>query len=127
MKRFVFAVAAAPLALVATACTTTKSTGGMAAVHTNMATGNVSTTLPVGLDRAYSAAQAGVRDMQYTITKQSKDTQTGVVNAKTADGIGINVTVTSNGSNQSTLEVDASPLHTDIAKNLATKIQAESK
>jgi hypothetical protein len=126
MKRLVLVFAAGALTLVP-ACTTSKSGENMASIHTNMATGNVSTTLPVGLDRAYAAAQNAVQQMQYQVTKQNKDAQTGVINAKTADGIGINVTVHENGANQSNLEVDASPLHTDIAKNLAQKIQSMAK
>ena len=128
MHRLIVTAVAASFALIAPACTTSQSSNqGMAALHTNMATGNVTTTLPVGLDRAYGAAQAGVKDMQYTVTKQTKDATTGVVNCKTADGIGIDITVHANGANQSTLDVNASPLHTDIAKNLAAKIQSEAK
>lgn len=125
MKRLVLALAALSLTALP-ACSTTKSNEGMASLHTNMATGSVTTTLPVNLDRAYSAAQSATNQMQYQITKQSKDTMTGVVNSKTADGVGIDVTVKGNGAN-SELTVNASPLHTDIAKNLATKIQQMAK
>lgn len=37
------------------------------------ATGALVTTQPVGLDKAWAATQAGIGDLQFTVTEQTKD------------------------------------------------------
>jgi hypothetical protein len=122
------AAVAVGLALVAGGCTTSPSaTTGAAELKTNNVTGTVSTTLPVGLDAAFRAAQGAVSDLKFTMTKSAADALKGVVEARTADGTSVETTVTKIGDALTKLEVSAGPTRTEVARAVVAKIQERVK
>jgi hypothetical protein len=116
-------MAAAMLGAVS-ACTSSPSrTGGGADLTTNNVSGTVTTTLNVPLETAQHAAVQAMQDLQYTVSDQSLDANRGVVKAKTADGTKVDVTLDRASSNASRLSVNAGITKSDIARNVARKIQ----
>ena len=115
----------APIAILAAgACTSSggAATGG-SELRTNNATGTVMTTLGQGLESAHQSAIQAMQDLRYTVNEQPLDANKGLVKATTADGTKVEATLTRDGDRQTKLSVNAGITHSDIARNVARKIQ----
>ncbi|MGD9688884.1 MAG: DUF3568 family protein [Phycisphaerales bacterium] len=56
-------------------------------------TGRLETTQEVAFERAWSATEAGIADLQFTVVEKKKDAIYGELRAKMADGTAVKVTL----------------------------------
>ena len=128
MKKLAWLLAAAVPMLLAPGCSSSPSAAkGGAEVKTNNVTGTVSTMLSSPLQSSYNAALRTVDDMKYTTTKKALDAMKGVINAKTADGTTVDITLEKKGETLTDLAVSAGPTKTDVARAVVTRIQERTR
>lgn len=127
MKKLAWLLAAVPMLMAAGCSSSPSAAKGGAEVRTNNVTGTVSTMLSSSLQSSYNAALRAVDDMKYTTTRKALDAMKGVINAKTADGTTVDITLEKKGAELTDLAVSAGPTETDIAKTLVTEIQERTR
>ena len=127
MKDLSWVLAAVPMLLAAACSSSPSAAKGGSDVKTNAVTGTLSTMLSSPLQRSYDAALWAVDEMKFTTTKKAVDALSGVVNAKTADGTSVEITLEKNGDAMTKLAVSAGPIRTEVARALVTKIQERTR
>lgn len=116
------ALVTASLWLAGGCSTTTTASGGTATF--NKASGNLSTTVNAPLDQAYEAATDAIEELQFRIDTTTKDALTGVINAETATGDDIKVTLQKQTDTVTDITIGMGPLGKEsTARILLDKIQ----
>ena len=105
-------------------CSSTQPAGtGRPEMKTHRVTGEVSTLVNSGLDRAFEQSVATVRDdMRFTVEKNQQDSLVGVVTARTAQNKLVTVTLHKKSDTITSVNVSAGAFDSDIAKAVAEKI-----
>jgi Protein of unknown function (DUF3568) len=86
-------------------------------VETNTITGEVTTLASTNLDSAFAAAKAGIAELQFTTTRDSKDALKGVLSARTADDKTVDVTLIRKSDNITEIVVSAGPINRSLAQS----------
>lgn len=108
-------------------CSTTSTTDGGTATF-NKATGNMSTTVEAPLDRAFEASLAALEDLEFRTLGQSKDALNGVINAETATGDDIKVSLQKRTDAVTDVTIGMGPLGKEsTARILLENIQNQLK
>ncbi len=121
--RFILPVIAA---LLVAGCSSTQPAGeGRPEMKTHRVTGEVSTLVNAGLDRAFDQSVAAVRDdLQFTVESSAKDALVGVVKARTAQNKLVTVTLNKKSDTITSVNVSAGAFDSDVATAVAEKISS---
>lgn len=114
---------AIPALMLASCSSAPSPTSGGSDIRTNSVTGTVSTTLNKNLESSFKASKRAIEDMKFTPVTDSLDALKGVLQARTADGTTVDITVARQSDTLTVVEAGAGPLKTDVARALIAKIQ----
>ncbi len=119
-------MAAAILALGGlSACETTQSPSG-GAVRYNKVTGNLNALVEAPLERVWSAARAGIAELEFKPGSESKDALTGILSAKTADNSDVKVRLEKRTENTTDVTVSVGPFGREAAaRELMERIKSK--
>ncbi len=86
--------------------------------------GTVSTLLATNLDGSYAAALRAIKELQFVVVKEAKDTLRGVIEARTADDRHVTIELEKRSDTITSLDVNAGGMRTELAETVARKIQS---
>jgi hypothetical protein len=123
--RAVASCAAACLVIALGACSTKPpEQAGGTPLTVNAMSGTVSTLLATNLDGSYAAALRAIKELQFVVVKEAKDTLRGVIEARTADDRNVSIELERRSDTITSLDVNAGGMRTELAETVARKIQS---